>query len=492
MKYYQSIYEINTRVWIRQFDTENNKATLKDIPLRIWDELAEKGINYIWLMGIWKNCPSTIQKYCFEENLVWEYKKALKDFDDEDVIGSPYSICEYEINPVLGSTEELKWLRMELKKRDLKLILDFVPNHFSADTNLIETHPEIFLQTDEENYVADKHTYYKPENGNGKAFAHARDPFFPAWQDTIQLNYFSEKTREFMISQLVKITNYCDGVRCDMAMLVLNNVFRNTWGGILNKLGYDKPEDEFWKLAISIIKDVEPNFLFIAEAYWDLEWELQQLGFDYTYDKKLTDRLKAGYVMEIRDHLLAKDDFQNRSLRFIENHDEDRAVAAFGKERSKAAAVIISTLRGMRFYHNGQFEGKKIKVPVQLGRPPHEKTQEDMVHFYNRLLDITKSSIFRVGTWSLLKTYPVAQNDESFKNILAWEWKLKDERRLITVNYEDCSSRCRIILDLRGYPERITLKDLLTGAEYVRSSDEVYLSGLFIELKNFQSHIFAY
>lgn len=492
MTYYPSIFEINIRVWIRQFDSENKRATLKDIPAEIWDDFTEKGFDYIWLMGIWKNCPATIRKYCFEEDLVRSYKKALKDFTDEDVIGSPYSIDVYEVNPLLGTDEELKRLKQELNKRGLKLILDFVPNHFSAESSLIESNPDIFLQTDETNFGSDYHTYFKPENGNEKIFAHGRDPFFPAWQDTIQVNYFSDTAREFMISQLAKLTNVCDGVRCDMAMLALNNVFRNTWGGVLNKFGFEKPEDEFWKLAIGIIKDVEPGFLFVAEAYWDLEWELQQLGFDYTYDKKLTDRLHEGYVMEIRDHLLAKEDYQKKSLRFLENHDEERAINALGKEKSRAAAIIISTLMGMRFYHNGQFEGKKTRLPVQLGRCANEKVQDDLVAFYNNLLNITKAGIFKIGEWKLLKTLQIFPGDESYRNILAWEWKLKDERRLVVVNFENCTSKCRIILDLRGYPERVILTDLLTGQDFHRSSEDIYAAGLYIELKNFQSHIFAY
>ncbi len=209
----------------------------------------------------------------------------------------------------------------------------------------------------------------------------------------------------------------CDGVRCDMAMLPLNNVFHNTWSGVLNKLGYKKPNDEFWKTAIEKVKTESPGFIFMAESYWDLEWDLQQLGFDFTYDKRLTDRLAANSIQSVIDHLKADKSFQLKSVRFLENHDEKRAIIKFGKQKSLAAAAVISTIQGMKFYLDGQFEGKKIKLPVQLGREPNEKVSETKKSFYTKLLKITKDEIFIYGEWSLLKPIPVNDKNYSFTNI---------------------------------------------------------------------------
>ena len=118
--------------------------------------------------------------------------------------------------------------------------------------------------------------------------AHGRDPLFSAWQDTVQVNYFNTNAREYLSNVLLKLVDVCDGVRCDMAMLPLNNVFFNTWIGVLNKANIVKPLEEFWEMAIKAVKAKNNNFIFLAEAYWDLEWDLQQLGFDFTYDKRLT------------------------------------------------------------------------------------------------------------------------------------------------------------------------------------------------------------
>ena len=487
-----SLYEINTRVWIRQFDTTEKQAAFDDIPLSYWDDLKSKGIDYVWLMGIWKTDESTIEQYNFDEGLVKEYSKALKDWKREDVIGSPYSIDVYDVNPKLGNLKSLYKIRTELNKRKMKLILDFVPNHFSSHSSLIKTNPDLFLSTTENYFKEDPHTFFKPDKNDSHVFAHGRDPFYPAWQDTAQVNYFSIKAREFMIKTLINLTKFCDGVRCDMAMLSLNNVFKNTWGGVLAKNGYETPKDEFWKLAIEIVKNTCSNFIFIAEAYWDLEYELQQHGFDFTYDKKLTDRLKVGYVPEIRDHLTAQKDYQRKSIRFLENHDEERAAKILGKEKSQAAAVIAGTVTGMHFYYDGQFEGKKTKLPVQLGREPKEQICPSLKLFYDRFLDITNRDVFKHGEWNMLKPIPSSDKNTTYNNILAWTWTYANEKRLIVINYADTISTCWLKLDVRGYPEEFTLIDLLTDKIYDRSAEEVHSTGLYIELRNYNSHIFAY
>ncbi len=487
-----NLYEINTRVWLNNFNKEEKRATLKDVPVQYWEELANKGFDYVWLMGIWKTNKSVIKKYCFEEGLVNSYSKALKDWKDEDVIGSPYSISQYKINPAIGTEEELLILKRLLNNLGIKLILDFVPNHFSVHSSLIISDPYLFIEADEKNFNENTHLYFKSDIAPNKIFAHGRDPFFPAWQDTIQVNYFNEKARRFMINILKDLTTMCDGVRCDMAMLNLNNVFNNTWGAILNSKGYKKPEKEFWELAIKETKEIKPDFLFIGEAYWDLGWQLQQLGFDYTYDKTLLDRLKSGYVEEIRGHLTAEDDYQSKLVRFLENHDEERAVKSLGIEKSKAAAVIFCTIKGMHLFYDGQLVGKKTKLPVQLGRDRKEKPNECISKFYTNLLEITKTDIFKKGDWKLLNSDPAWEGNFSYHNILIWRLTYLGRKRLVVVNYSDVVSQCRVKLQLDGYPGKFKLKDILNDKKYYRKTNSVVTNGLFIELGPFKSHIFSY
>jgi len=489
---FPNLYEINTRVWIKRFATADNpNPKLTDVPDSYWEDLLKKDINIIWLMGIWKVNKNAVKKYCFEDFLKRNYDKALKDWKEEDVIGSPFAIEEYNIDPSLGNFESISLVRKKLNSMGIKLFLDFIPNHFSAASKLLVSNSEIFLQADEDIYQRDKHTFFKHEE-NGKIFAHGRDPFFPAWQDTAQINYISPDAIVYMIDSLLHIAEYCDGVRCDMAMLALSNVFYNTWRGVLNKVGFSKPEREFWQVAIKRVKQKFPGFLFIAETYWDLEWDLQQLGFDFTYDKKLTDRLKQGNVYDIKSHLSAEIGFQKKLVRFIENHDEERAVQIFGKSKNKAAAVIMSTLPGMHLYLDGQFEGKKVKLPVQLGREPNEKVDECLTDFYYKLLSITSSQIFKSGEWKLVVPLKVWENNFSNERMMCWLWNYKIEQRLVVINYSDTKAQCRVKLDLRNYPENFELFDLLNNNSYIRSRDEVSREGLFVELQAYQSHIFCF
>lgn len=486
---YPSVYEINSRVWIKRFTDLDTDNPLLSVPDSYWKNLVDLGFDYVWLMGIWSTCESLIQTCCFEDFLTRDYSKALKDWKDEDVIGSPYSINNYTVNKIFGDENSLIKFKNHLNKLGLKLILDFVSNHFGADSEILYSHPEIFLEVPYEKFIADNHTYF--QHSSGKIFAHGRDPFFPAWQDTIQINYFSQDARYFMSEILCNLTNFCDGVRCDMAMLSLTNVFQNTWGGIISESQFTKPESEFWEYAINKTKSIRNDFIFIAEAYWDLEWQLQQLGFDFTYDKKLTDRLRTNAI-NVKEHLRAEKSYQDKSLRFIENHDEERAFKVFGKEKSKAAATIISTIPGMRLFHDGQFEGKQIKLPVQLGREPVEKPWEGLINFYIKLLQITNSSVFKNGNWEMLEPFSSWFNNESYKNILIWKWNLNATNFLIAINYSDKTSTCRVRFDLNGFPETIELNDLLNDEKYLRSCEEIQTDGLYIELKPYKSHIFKY
>ncbi|MGE5806646.1 MAG: alpha-amylase family glycosyl hydrolase, partial [Ignavibacteria bacterium] len=162
-------YEINTRNWIKQFGRD---ARLPDIPKDYFMKFAESGIDLIWMMGIWKTRENIIDETCFIAELVSTYTKALPDWKREDIIGSAFSIDCYEINPLIGTTDELLAFKENLNSLGLKLILDFVPNHFSAESKYISTNPEFFLEADVESLQGDSRTFYKPHSADGKVFAH--------------------------------------------------------------------------------------------------------------------------------------------------------------------------------------------------------------------------------------------------------------------------------------------------------------------------------
>jgi hypothetical protein len=141
------------------------------------------------------------------------------------------------------------------------------------------------------------------------------------------------------------------------------------------------------------VREGVPDFRFMAEVYWDLEWTLQQQGFDYTYDKRLYDRLREGHARPVREHLHAEMDFQRKLARFLENHDEPRAATTFDPVIHRAAAVITYFIPGLRFFHQGQLEGRLKRISPHLVRAPEEPLDKGLMEFYEELLAILRRPI---------------------------------------------------------------------------------------------------
>ncbi|MGC2109612.1 MAG: alpha-amylase family glycosyl hydrolase, partial [Candidatus Korobacteraceae bacterium] len=376
-----TLYEINTWVWLSDLSKQSaTRVDLSSVPVAEWDAIAQLGFDAVWLMGVWERSPAGIAIANRNQNLLADFRRALPDFRPEDNVGSPYCIRRYAVDPQLGGREGLACARRELAKRGLRLILDFVPNHVAPDHPWVSEHPEYFIQGNANDARNDPSSYIVVGE---KVFACGRDPYFPAWPDVLQLNAFQPGLRRAVVETLLDIAGQCDGVRCDMAMLLLNAIFfSRTWR---DRAG-QPPSTEYWTDVVPAVKQSHPDFLFIAEAYWDLEWELQQRGFDFCYDKRLYDRLEHDNAESVRLHLCADPAYQNKLLRFIENHDEPRAAATFSPAKERAAAVTTSTQTGARLFHEGQFEGRKVRLPVFLGRRPDEPVDRELQQFYRQLL----------------------------------------------------------------------------------------------------------
>lgn len=324
--------------------------TLATVPKKVWDAIAALGADAVWLMGVWERSPAGIAISMRNHGLLDDFHRALPDFTAADNVGSPYCVRNYLVDPHLGGPEGLAKARTQLAKRGLKLILDFVPNHVAPDHPWVADNPDYFIRGNYGDSVREPGAFIA---AGGNVFACGRDPFFPAWPDVLQLNAFNPGLRAAAIETVSLIADQCDGVRCDMAMLMMNDIFQRTWG---ERAG-SRPEQDYWPELIGAARAAHPGFLFMAEAYWDLEWELQQQGFDFCYDKKLYDRLEHGQVDAVRGHLYADLAYQERLVRFIENHDEPRAAASFSPEKARAAAILTTTLPGAVLLHEGQFDG---------------------------------------------------------------------------------------------------------------------------------------
>jgi glycosidase len=480
------VYEINTWPWIREIGrAAGQPVTLGTVPSEAWDDLARLGFDAVWLMGVWERSPAGLQiALASAENRV-DFHRALPDFSDADAVGSPYCVRGYVADEALGGRAGLAAARLELAQRGIRLILDYVPNHVAPDHPWALKHPEHFVRGDPDDLRREPEAFLDVA---GRAIARGRDPFFPPWRDVLQLNAFHPALRKAATETLAGIAAQCDGVRCDMAMLVLNDVFARTWGARAGP----PPAVEFWPPIIAAVKERHPHFRFIAEAYWGLEGALLEQGFDHCYDKVLYDRLVGGGAVAVRQHLHADAAHQARLLRFIENHDEPRAAAAFSPGgRLRAAAVAFATLPGARLLHEGQLQGRRVQLPVFLIRRPEEPSDSGLEAFHRTLLRTIAAPVFREGTWRLLQPAGWADNRSS-ENLLAWSWELAAERQLVVVNFSDAAAQARLRLPWADHAgRRLRLVDAFTQAAYDRDGGETLDPGLFVDLPAWGFHLLS-
>lgn len=354
-----------------------------EITQRDFKSFRRLGFSHVWFMGVWRIGPEAVR---------------VSRLHARDFHGSPYAIAEYDFNPTLGGEDQFRAMRERARSEETGIIVDFVPNHTSIDAPLLDERPDFFIRADL-GQRADSQTGYFAHR-NGLRIAHGRDPYFPPWDDTAQLDYTNRDLREHMIGVLEYIADLADGVRCDMAMLVLRQQIRRQWYPNASAEWFNKAmPGEFWREAIHRVRRKHPSFQFIAEVYWGYETYLRQLGFDCVYNKTIYDRLRS-HDWAGAAHFLGTTsiDLLSHSLHFIENHDEERAEHVFGAELHREAAALTLAMPGVALVHQGQMEGRRARVPVQCLQPRiTEHDNPDLMAFYRKLLRITGDPWFRTS-----------------------------------------------------------------------------------------------
>jgi glycosidase len=483
---YPSLFQVNTRVWLTDLSRAVGRpATLDDIPDADLDQFAAQGFDWVWMLSVWQTGEAGRQ--VSRANPEWrkEFEETLPDLREDDIAGSGFAITAYTVADQLGGDAALASLRERLRSRGLRLMLDFVPNHTGLDHPWVDRHPDYYVQGTEEDLRGAPANYTRLHRAGGdRILAHGRDPYFPGWPDTLQLDYANPAVQDAMAAELLSIAERCDGVRCDMAMLVLPDVFERTWS---------RPSPPFWPRATESVRERVPGFCFMAEVYWDLEWTLQQQGFTYTYDKRLYDRLREGHARPVREHLHAGLDYQDRLARFLENHDEPRAAATFSPTVHEAAAVLTYLSPGLRFFHQGQFEGRRHRISPHLRRGPDEAVDAGLAGFYDRLLAVLRRPALRAGEWRLLPCGIAWDGNGTWDNYVAYSWQLGTEERLVVaVNAGAVRGQCFVRLpfgDLEGRQWR--LEDLLGDAVYIRDGGEMQTWGLFLDEPPWKAQVFS-
>ncbi len=481
-----SLYQLNPRTYLAH--VAGRDASLDQVPDDFLKKIAESGFDWIWLLGVWRISTESQRIARLIPGLQSEFINILPDLSPSDVCGSPFAIAEYRVDPALGGNAALERLRNRLDSFGLKLMLDFVPNHLGIDHSWIKTSPSFFIQGSTTDLEQEPDNWLQLKDGS--IFAHGRDPNYPGWSDTLQLNYYNADLHSAMTSELLKVSELCDGVRCDMAMLLEPEVFSNTWRGRSHQSHRDPPY--FWPAAISAVKQKAAGFIFLAETYWDFEYKLQKHGFDFTYDKRLYDRIVLRRGPDVRAHLEAPLGFQSRMARFLENHDEERVASKLSVPEHRAAAALTYLAPGLRFFFDGQLLGRRTKLPVQLNRAPREKPDPSVISIYDQLLPIVNSLPAKHGTWNLLDTRAAWPDNPTHLNFIAFLIEHPVKTLLVVVNYASHRGQCFIRIPDRSWLDgSIELRDLLSHERLVRDSGDLRERGLFLDCAEWQTHIFS-
>jgi Alpha amylase, catalytic domain len=477
------LWQVNARTTVRRFGPD---ATLDALDGAALDRLVPAGVDWLYLLGVWQTGAAGREISRRQPDIRRSCEEALPDLSDEDICGSCFAVTGYEVHEHLGGNDALARFRRRLADRGTALMLDFVPNHTAPDHPWVTRHPERYIEGTDAVLDAAPTDWTRVATPTGeRILAHGRDPFFPGWPDTLQLDYSSPEVRTAMTDALVAAAGQGDGLRCDMAMLLLPDVFERTWGRTI---------EPFWPEALRAVRAVHPGCTFMAEVYWDREFDLQQQGFDATYDKGLHDRL-AGDLGAVRGHLRADADYQARSARFLENHDEPRAATTFGDgDRHRAAAVVTYLVPGLRFFEDGQREARRLHVPVHLCRAPDEPRRDELLDFYDRLLGVLDDPVVHDGSWALREVGAAWAGNDSQQRLVTFTWSTPEGelRYIVVVNLADSWSQGYVDLAQPTLSGRsVVLTDRFGPEVHERDGDELVRSGLYIDVGPWAHHVFV-
>ena len=484
------ILEISTRPYLYSLSEKYGRSITKfrDIPDQEFVNLAGGNYTHVWFMGVWALGPYGLNHDRTDPNLLASYAQVLPDYTVSDIIGTPYAVVSYDVNPELGSESDLVWLRQKLRAQGLLLVLDYAPNHTAIDSPWMTSNIDYYVRAPKGTPTPyDSNVYFT----NGVALGGDQ---WDHWSDTAQLNYWNMDLKKVRIAELKKVASLADAIRCDMAMLILNDCIEKDWSTQLSSWGYKRPSTEFWADAISSVKASYPNTIFIAEAYWDMDEILMANGFDFIYGKDLLDDLASWDLSSIWSYIKNRSDKFSKTLSFIENHDEPRAVAKFGDwVKADSAAIVAFTLPGAKLLFDGETYGYKNKLDVHLRRAKSESKISQVTDFYDQLLDIISQDVFAKGDWTLI------EGNTNKGQVVSWRYSLFTKsgtsKRLVVVNFTEVKAAADVVVaDAVGKNggDSIDIKELFSGAVYTRSASTMKTKGLTIVLDPWRGQIFEY
>ncbi len=542
----------STYVWLAQLSKQYRRhiSRLDEIPDEELATLARRGLNSLWLIGVWERsrASKTIKLLC----------------GNSDAVASAYSLFDYRIADDLGGERAYINLRDRAYHHGIRLASDMVPNHMGIDSPWVVEHPEWFIARPEPPYPA--YTFEGPDlssdgrveikiedhyftqtdaavvfrrrdkaSGETRFIYHGNDGTSFPWNDTAQLDYLNPAVREQVIQTILHVARLFPVIRFDAAMTLAKRHFHRLWfpgpgssGAIPSRAEYSMSDEEFnrimpqefWREVVDRVAAEVPGTLLLAEAFWLMEgYFVRTLGMHRVYNSAfmnmMRDEENAKYRSVIKNTLEFDPDIMKRYVNFMSNPDERTAIDQFGTgDKCFGVAVLMSTLPGLPMFGHGQVEGFTEKYGMEYQRPRYDETPNPwLVERHEREIAplLKKRWLFAESSNFLLYDFfePSGSVDE---NVFAYSNRNGNERAVVIYNnrfgtahgtidfsaaYADKSTsqlrqrRLREGLDLTGDPGVILAwRDSLSGLEYLRRANVLAERGLTFDLHAYQSHVF--
>ncbi len=481
-RHFPLLHQLNTTLLLSRVGRRLGRvATLDDLDEPTLDAILPRGTEWVWMLGVWRTGDAARAVSRADPAVRHAADETLGTWTEEDITGSPFAITGTVVADRFGGEAALARLRGRLDRRGIRLMLDFIPNHTAPDHPWVAENPDLYVNGDAHAIDTDPLNWRRVETSKGtRVIALGRDPYFPGWADTLQLDYAHPETQARMRASLLDVARHCDGARADMAMLVLPEVVRRTW---------HRDAADFWPDAIRGVRETRPDFLMLAEVYWGLEDALLARGFDYAYDKTLYDALAARDAGRVRDSLAAPIERQSRLARFTENHDEARAATMFPWPVDRTASAIALLSPGLRFTHEEQRDGAKLHVSLHLGRGPDEPADPAIRAFFDRLFTILDADVLHRGHFTPLPPEAAWSANPSHAGFVLFQWRDDTRFVLVVANHAAGRGQCRVFLDLPD-SGMIRLVDLAGDERYERDGAETSRAGLFLDLPAWGLNVF--
>ncbi|MBN2105627.1 alpha-amylase [bacterium] len=535
----------NAYVWLDQLSKQTGESLtrLDQIPDQTLDDLARWGFTALWLIGVWERSPAS--------------KRIKQMCGNPEAEASAYALYDYQIAADLGGNSSFDTLKKRAWQRGIRMAGDMVPNHVGIDSRWLIEHPDWFISLPFSPYPAytfngpdlcnddrvgiflEDHYYNRSDaavvfkrldhwTGEERYIYHGNDGTGMPWNDTAQLNFLNPDVREAVIQTILHVARQFPVIRFDAAMTLTQKHFQRLWfpesgqgGDIPSRAeqGFSKSHflksmpREFWREVVDRIAAEVPDTLLLAEAFWLLEgYFVRTLGMHRVYNSAFMNMLKnednAGYRNLIRKTLEFNREILKRYVNFMNNPDEDTAIAQFGREdKYFGVCLLMATMPGLPMFGHGQIEGFSEKYGMEYRRAYwEEQPDSELIRRHEREVfpALGKRYLFaEVENYCLFDL--MTEDGHANENVFVQSNRSGDERALYVYHNIWADTRGWIrtsivtgqslgdALGLNRHGGAFTVfQDHISGLEYIRYTHDFFRSGLYVELGAFKYHLFWY